>query len=613
MNLGSWADQFSRDTVLKEPDPKAYAGALGEKELVIYFTKEKLTPSKTPDNERFFGFITYLANLIDKMFTMFKLNTFLVKSDFETIISDMMTFLVCEKRFGLQTWGDPSKKALFMETILFSIMRINKYMIYLHEQLTSYCAKNGAKMPVSGGLTLDDLHNELPVNFDYLLKLCQYISSETRLLIQQSKAKFKKGIPFTALLKLNSQMTYYFNCSSDFLKATITGDNTWNRMGEVLQNVDMFLSTGNEILQLANTGAFRFLSKTNTQNSDDEDKPEPGGGSAPPKKMSSENGLSRGLTFHSKEAAQLLSEKEEEFEDMKKTQDEIAKGLLGSAHLFKKMQEFRGPLPTTTGMTFESIELFINFNVEGSNEQTESKHLTFEEHQVQRNIESFGKNMHKVWELTEDNQKMDLLNKVKDGINKILSPEKLLEIYGSEFLVSLLNKDKTTGYQEERLVVPVSMEEDYKTPNLALDQAKLILHTDSKDFFVSEWNKHIKNRAQELRNRKAILEAKEKEERERKEMEKYELEKRRGGWKTALGSKNFENIKPSEAFTTKPVSLADVTNYSPSMFHYFDGSKVQRNIEDIPVEEVFEVCIPEEDMFGMKIVTQASMSAKESV
>jgi hypothetical protein len=593
MKLGSWADQFSRDTILKDPDPKEYARALGEKELVIYFTKERVLPKETMSNQKYFGFITYLADLIERMFAVFRLDSFLLKADFEGTIGEMLTFLVCEKRFALQTWCDPSTNALFMETILFSLMRVNKYLIYFHEQLTGYCARKAGRGP---GLSLTELERQLPVDYCHLTKLCEFVQTATRRLVQKSKAKFKKGFPFGALLKLNSQMAYYFGASSDLLKATILGDNTWNRMSEVLQNVDLFLSTGNILMQLAETGEFHLMSRTNTQNSDDDNNDDADGFQV--KSKNAGKNFGRDTTFKANEVAKILHDKEEETREIKRTEDELSKGLMGSVNLFRKIDDLKGPVPVSTGFTFDNLGSFINLNIEQPATDEGLKHMSFEGFQNERALESIGISLEKIFEFTSEVTKKQLLEKVRLGIQLLLPHEKLLDIYGSEFLVSLLKKNVVFEEEEETEEELESPKEEFIPPSLILDYTKLDLHSDSKDHFVTKLNNHIKNRAKELRERKQQLEAKEREEREKNELLRYEMEKRRGGWKTTSHSKNVEGYTAPDAFVKDVVDLSDVTNYTPNMFHYFDQSKVEKKIEDIYIEETFEACIPEEELFG---------------
>lgn len=267
MKLGSWAYDFSLKTVRVDPVPKKYSEALGEKELVIYFTKETLIPIKSEANTIYYDFIVFLSNIIHKTFSILTLDKFLIMPDFKQTIGDMLLFLVCEKRFALQTWCDQFTEVLFMESILFSLMRIIKYFLYFHEKIVSYAEVN--RNPESDTL-LREVASKLPVSFEILEKLMAYISDETKQIIKKTKSKFKKGFPFMALLKLNSLASLYIEMAAGYLKGYICGDNNWNRMIEVLDNVDVFLNTGDIMMCLVATGELKMISRSNSEVSDNE-------------------------------------------------------------------------------------------------------------------------------------------------------------------------------------------------------------------------------------------------------------------------------------------------------------------------------------------------------
>lgn len=270
MKLGSWAYEFSLKTIRVDPSPEEYSSALGDKQLIVYFTKEKLIPLETESNKMYYSFIIFLCDIIHKTISIISLNKFLKQTDFQQTIAEMLTFLVCEKRFALQTWCDQFTDVLFMESILFSLMRFTKYFLYFHQKLVDYSiAGRGHDQDT----ILREITEKLPIDFEILDKLIGYLGNETKQIIRKTKSKFNKGYPYLALLKLNSLMTLYSEMGSSYLKGYICGDNNWNRMVDVLDNVDVFLNTGDILKCLVATGELKMLSRSMSDVSENDGSP----------------------------------------------------------------------------------------------------------------------------------------------------------------------------------------------------------------------------------------------------------------------------------------------------------------------------------------------------
>ena len=232
--------------------------------------------------------------------------------------------------------------------------------------------------------------------------------------------------------------------------------------------------------------------------------------------------------------------------------------------------------------------------------------INYEGHQLKNALESLGNKLDLVFDMTIEEQKQSLTDMINKSISKLISHERLINIYGSDYLLDLIKPKLKIAVEKSKSQKMAKIDDEkFESPDLNVDMSKIELMTDANEHFIDELNKHLSKRVDNLRERKYQLETKAKEESEKQELSKNQQERRRGGWKDPRKpEQKTDDHGASMVLANKIVDLTNVTNYSADIFKFFDKSKVVRNIDDIRGDEDCEYVIPEEQLFGRLYVTR---------
>lgn len=319
-------------------------------------------------------------------------------------------------------------------------------------------------------------------------------------------------------------------------------------------------------------------------------------------------------TNPSQSSGGIPNRNDSETEAKKEIEEKMQAGFKGSAHLFTKIKEIneptnQGPQQQQTAMTFNKIEDYIHSTMNGNDDETV---MNYEGHQLKKALEHFGENLDSLIDMSLEDQKQSLANLIGKSLSKLIGHERLISIYGSEYLVDLIRKRPLLSQVQPKKEAILKVEKPEKEfPDLSVDMSKVDLMTDANEHFIEELNKHLSKRVDNLRERKDLLEMKQKEESEKQELFKNKEEKRRGGWREAKKQEsilNDDSIK--QVLSSKVVDLTNITNYSPDQFQLFDKSKVIMPIEDARGDEAGEDVIPEEQLFGRPDITRSQRARR---
>jgi hypothetical protein len=577
MQYNSWGDQFNRATLVGELDIKKYERLLWNKELAMFYAQERIIPAKVALNKEYFEFLELMASIIENMHSMLKHPEFIIGKDFEPTIAQVSLMVVAEKMFASQTWCDSKFNKYQMESILFTNMRLAKILVYFQEKLTIYIKQHTG---ITEDFPLSDVRSCIPVHASSLDKLCTFISTEIKESAPVLRKHFRRSFPFAAVMKVNSVATLFMTLDTASIKKAVFGDSNWEKFLQIKENIEKYYVSKDEHILLSLRGEQKDMSRSDTERSE-RNKPD----HAPAIKTFDPSGQD---ALYQKEAAE-----HEKFGTFwNQASDAITGGVLANAMMKEKEEAAKATLKDIfSGFSYSKGRSI--FDEEDKNQETEEERM--------------ASLMSKMGVKREDKDAKDkkgaiatekqALRSISDQFfNKLLTQKQLFDIYGVVMEQVQLPPPEVP---EPRPLVQVPFYEgkNLNITNIQPDINKIDLGADMYEKFITDLANYLRDREKNLMEMKKVFEERERDERMKREQAQFEIEKRRGGWKSNRLKKLAADYKPPEAFISKRIDLAKVTNFTEDMFSYFDKERVAQAIESDEVAEGYENCIPEEELF----------------
>jgi len=409
-------------------------------------------------------------------------------------------------------------------------------------------------------------------------------------------------LPFLALMKFNSLCSLFLNYSSSSLREQLLVDATWSKLTGLVTNVEQYFKSGNEQLLMNKRGEQDNYSQSASTNSIPEvanirNRFASRGDFFPQQGQSDLDFDPTSIDPLEIKVASNLAERERINEMLNQTNNLLIDGFVASSNIssrFAGMKEMANSGSSQVSK-FKAPEVAVANIAEPAE--------TYEQDKVQ---ESRILNGMKGLTGMLPSKDIELFKGILTDsfFQEKLKQSRLQQIFG--ILLEQVDKPETSTLKpiEEVIHIPLQQEKDLNIPNIQKNLQKIDLSLDTFQKFTDDLGQYLKDREKNLMEMKKIFEEKEREERETKELALHELEKRRGGWRAnrqrAQNQQQLlEAARVPDAFAiSKRIDLKNVTNYDPRMFVYFDKDKVVPTIENPEVEEKYENCIPEEELYG---------------
>jgi hypothetical protein len=584
MKETSWSVIFTKAMSSEELVPSRAQELVGDDENQMYFAMEPLNIVKNSKNRPFYSLMEAFVLVVDNMWELFKDRGLVTQPIFNSDLNQMLSLVIGEKRFAIESWLPDKLTKGRQECVLVSLMRLAKYLLFFHDRLS---LSTESFSSLRNGFTFDEHEEKFPMKVKYFRGMLEYLSKELKSSIKKLRKKGKKHIGLIALLKLNSIFSLFMNTDSASLRKEITGDDSWNRLSKVESNWLAYVASEDEELLLNNIGEYGILSRQGSDRNSDQ---------------SSEDSMS--------EAKDIYEREEDDMSDM----DEMDNQLGLTEKSFKKNIQMNKRAQAEAQLNDQYLAVDDNVQKMGTvlgiysrrNNETlmdapVPKGVTSTIFEKREHLGKFGLSVE-----TPELIKEELLffadrsNILRDlGIEdqpKFRTHAFLRNTFG--VIIEDINGDGGVKDSKEEIVIPLEVDNNLDVPNVTVEFDKIDLGMDSFEKFRIDLSTYQRDREKNLLKMKKIFEERERKEKESQEKVLNELEKRRGGWRANRQKKTNDGYQPPKAFVSNRVNLKRVVTFTPNLFKFFNKAEVPSQIESIPIEEVYENCIPDEEIFG---------------
>lgn len=183
MSIANWALNFNRKTLKPEPTFQIYRELIGEDKEMTYLASVRYKTTRTRSNREYYGYVKTLSQIIKECMAIYYTDDIEVDESFVDSFACFLQFLICEKRFALETWlKRKNNPEIYSLTLCSSMVRFLKYMVYLHKRIYTFAsmkaARGGLEQNSGTFLTPETLKDFFPVDFDAVSLLLKTMYKE---------------------------------------------------------------------------------------------------------------------------------------------------------------------------------------------------------------------------------------------------------------------------------------------------------------------------------------------------------------------------------------------------------------------------------------------------
>lgn len=603
-----WSAKYNEATIKPDPSIETHIEFLGEEEVANYFLTEPLRPSCTKTNKPIFSYIRAIAEVIKSSISYFYSDKIQMDPQFSEEYEVFRAFFVCEKRFAIETWiRKKGSIELITGMMSYSIFRIIKYFRRFNFKILESCIEK-AKM-IEGKdpelITITSLKDYSPISYEATSLLFDSMKKVLKKPIEKYRKNFKHTEEFRLTMKLYSCCSLFMDSSYDELEESLNipiGDKTINQL---IHNIDSIISTKvNTEYSESDERSFYSSSESKSDLGDEGEEDSPAQ-LEPFSQLVIDNILRTNNPRNNKRGAISSIVQRKKALDSKELEGEVLRYDIASRYyqfgedesqIEQYIDYFEDKLTYNQEKDQKAKELYLKEDGFAVNDQQDNEQLITDFRSTVTDVADII-GVFKSFELNRrgshipDSVIYDLYYPMLTPLSLPSPPQSpRLQSSPPSVFESLLAPLESRGLEPEQSQDSLLVASPH---SYNLDQ-------DSTEVFRDRYKKFVETRKAKLEDLRRQHEEREKSRKRREEKEQEEKNKKRGGW---LENRNREakwadgEGQLPEVFKPMRFDQKTEVRVRPEKLTCFDQSKVNPNIENVEVEEKYEYCIPDEEIF----------------